>query len=417
MQDQSPIDPRINRYVFNACALFFTGAVGYSLLKQRWAAQSFLDIPFKALKKCESAAAKNECLKDVLRLVVEDARSKKGACKIAITRHIPTLISCIQRNPDGSISETAELALMLIQKAIAGDTNGCVNFNKAGGCRAVLSLLAQAHKDGHRAIMEDAAQTLKLLTNIDDMEVVLRSDVPAAAQPAYSLSQFPATIKMLRVLDPNAPIIFLYSITGVFCNIATLLEGARAINKGVEGHSGAWYFLRLLSHTNQGVVENSARTLSYIVRTGLAHEEISTRENLQLIAELVSLNMDPKTVNAALTIIVMMLDSPQSDTFFTNIIAHTSIVSSLISMFCHGSDRVVRSRAWTLAHLMQRQSQCTSAVTQALELNRQAIQMRMAQDEEQRRKEAQAHARQQEMFRQMMQQQMGGGGMPGMEDE
>eukprot|EP00658_Telonema_sp_P-2_P081155 TRINITY_DN8244_c0_g1_i17.p2 TRINITY_DN8244_c0_g1~~TRINITY_DN8244_c0_g1_i17.p2 ORF type:complete len:127 (-),score=57.13 TRINITY_DN8244_c0_g1_i17:296-676(-) len=126
--------------------------------------------------------------------------------------------------------------------------------------------------------------------------------------------------------------------------------------------------------------------------------------------------MDPKTVNAALTIIVMMLDSPQSDTFFTNIIAHTSIVSSLISMFCHGSDRVVRSRAWTLAHLMQRQSQCTSAVTQALELNRQAIQMRMAQDEEQRRKEAQAHARQQEMFRQMMQQQMGGGG-PGMEEE
>lgn len=415
---ESPLDPRVNRYVFHACTLLLSGAIGYSLLKQRWAAQSYLDVPFRAIKKCQTPAAKNECLKDILRLVVEDTRAKKGACKIAIHRHIPTLISCLQRNSDGSISETAEIALMLIQKAIAGDTDGCVSFNKAGGCRAVLSLLAQAHKEGHRSIMEDAAQTLKLLTNVEDMDVILRSDVPRGAQPAYSLSQFPATIKMLRVLDPNAPIIFLYSITGVFCNIATLLEGARAIHKGVEGHSGAWYFLRLLSHNNQGVVENSARTLSYLVRAGLAHEEITEKENLQRICELVSLNMDPKTVNAALTMIVIMLDSPIASKFFANIIAHTSVVSSLVSTYCHGSDRVVRSRAWTLVHLMQRQKECTSAVTNALELNRQAIQMRMAQDEEQRRKESQAQARQQEMFRQMMMQQMGGGGggMPGMDE-
>eukprot|EP00758_Cryptobia_borreli_P005719 Tbor_TRINITY_DN4972_c3_g3::TRINITY_DN4972_c3_g3_i3::g.9877::m.9877 len=398
----SVLDPRINRYIFHGVTLSLSAAVVFSLLRERWDIQSRLNEPFRALKKGRSSDDVTSALKAILQTLIDDSRVKRADSRISAARNVHLLIDTLTQGqvPKGN-AEHVELTIRIIQKAF-NDEGSRSKFCKAGGCKALLNVLSKAYIDSNRQTMEEAATTLEMLSEVNEADMDPTFDlVPAGATVAHALGHLPLAIKMLRVLEPTAPVVFLAAATGVFCNITALKSGAKAVYSGIEGRSGMWYFLRLLAHHNQKVVENSARTISFFIRVGLGHEVIGQEDNIMLIADLISLNMGPRTVNAALTVLLLMLESPFSEVFYTTLETKTVALNSLFSVWCRGSERVTRERASVLIRLIERLTPCGGSIRNLYVMNRANIMERQAMDEELKRQEEQQMEKQQMMMRRM----------------
>lgn len=410
---ESPIPTYVNKAVFNTILGSLALAVSFSLLRERWAVQSRLSPEFKALGKAKSPEERLASWKAVQTRILEDSRMKKTGYKVALAKHIKPLRDALERIDESSGVEIAEVCLKIIQLGFAGDEEGRVAFNKGDGCRSVLNVLAKAHKEGHRRLMEEAAKTLEMLTVVDDSLVILPDDIPRGSEGAYSVATRPATINMLRTLDPSGNVAFITHITGIFVNLTTLREGAKAIYKGTDGTTGLGFFLRLLSHHNRTVVENSSRAVSNFIRAGLGHDEICQVENLALITGLISLNSDARAVNAALTVIVIMLDSPYLDAFVSNMENSTNGLQSLFNVWTRHTDKTCRQRAEVLVRLLERLTKASDTIKKLIVMNRASIEERRSQDEAEAARQRQQQ-QQQQMMQQMMMQRMAGGDMGAM---
>ena len=407
--DQSPIDPRLWKYMFHGLAGLTIARVALSLYMQRRDALGVVDKEFDSLKK--SAKANNhsevvDALNQILDKINEDARAKKGCAKLAVYNKTSLLVSLLKYKEDNL--DVVELVLKLILRVFAPDAEGRQRFHQSNGYRAVMSVLSEAHKIGNRTIMQDAATTLHALTSIDDGDVVLAADVPEGAEGTYALAQLPSMPKMLRLLDPNSPIIFLNAISGIFANVCGLSAGSKAVAKGTNDKSGAFYFLRLLDHGNQGVLEHSAAALRYLIRAGETHAEISEPDNVKKIAGILDVNKDPKITNIVLTIILLMASSPHRSSFFKNL-ERTDALPAIFTVWCRAVEKTLRDRAELLVHVLERIPECSHTIRRLIEVNRSNILERKAKDEEARRKQMQ-QMKQQQMMQQMMMQQMAGGG-------
>jgi hypothetical protein len=408
----SPIDPRLWKYMFHGLAGLTIARVAFSLYAQRRDALGVLNEDFANLKKnAGNNAEVLASLQNILNKVLDDAKAKKGCTKLAVYGKTSQLVGLLKYKEDNL--DVVELLLKLVLRVYAPDAEGRKRFHQSNGYRAVMSVLSEAHKAGNRNIMQDAASTLHALTVVDDGDVVLAADVPAGAEGTYALAQLPSLTKMLRLLDPNSTIMFLNSISGIFANVCGLSVGAKAVAKGTNGQSGVSFFLRLLDHGNQGVLEHSAAAIRYLIRSNESHAEISEADNVRKIASILDVNKDPKITNIVLTIILLMTSSPQRSTFFKHL-ERTDALPALFTCWCRAVEKTIRDRAELLVHVLERLPECSHTIRRLMETNRSNILERKAKDEEARRKQMQ-QMKQQQMMQQMMMQQMMGGGDGGMD--
>ncbi|ESL08547.1 hypothetical protein TRSC58_03748 [Trypanosoma rangeli SC58] len=409
---ESPINPAVWKFLFHGTVATLSAVSLFSLYHERYNVLSSLDAPFAVLRKAKTDEERAAAAEGILKKLKEDAAQKKDSSRLSAQRQGGTLLRLAALNKDGSNVEGVSLAIKTIISVFGADKEGCRKLYMLGGYRTLLATLSEAHRQGRQELMEEVAQALQILTHVNDAEVVLETDVPIGAEGAYALACIPATVKMLRLLDPQSPILFLNALTGIFANVCALRVGALAVGKGVEGHSGMSYFLRLLEHGNQGVVEHCALNIRYLARAGLGHEELADEDNLRRFAETFTVNADPRVTNSILTIILLMCDSKCGAQFFTCLAEKTDIISTLFEVWCHASEKTLRDRAEVLVQLLARVPQCTAAVQRYLERYRVQIAERRTKDEEARRKQLQ-QMRQNQMMQQMMMENMGMGGAGG----
>mmetsp|Transcript_10071 Transcript_10071/g.11444 ORF Transcript_10071/g.11444 Transcript_10071/m.11444 type:complete len:416 (+) Transcript_10071:37-1284(+) len=410
---ESPIDQRIWKYLFHGTAAFFTAGIALSLWNERRKSLSSLNEPFSRLSKCKSGDEQAAILQDIQSALMEDAQKKKGAARMSVQQNAAALMRCLKLASDGSNSAAVELAIRIVVRVFGSDVSGRVRLHKAGGYRLLMSVLSESHRQGNRRVMEAAATALLAATEVDDSELVLAHDVPAGAEGACSLTKFPSTVKMLRILDPNAPIVFLNALTGIFANLTALRSGAVAIGAGTDGVSGMEYFLRLLGHGNQGIVEHAARTIRFLARAGVGQRELCTEEAVASLGSVFDVNRDPKITNAILTIVLIMIDGDNRKEFLHLVEHKSDILPTLFQVWCRGTEKTVRDRAEFLVHLLDR-TDCTVTIRRLMEGNRNQILERKSKDEEAKRKQMQQMKQQQMMQQMMMMQEMGGGMDPSM---
>lgn len=405
---ESPIDQRIWKWMFHGAAAFFTVRVALSLWNERRSNLSVLNEPLKELQACKTADEQIPVLQRIFTEIQEEARQKKGNARLAAYAHAGKFMKLLKLLPDGSNAATVELAIKVVVRVFGGDAEGRQRLHAAGGYRLLMSVLSESHRQGHRRLMEAAASALHSVTEVDDAELVLPNDVPEGAEGAYSLTKFPSTVKMLRILDPSAPIVFLNALTGIFANLTALRSGAVAIGKGTDGVKGIDYFLRLLEHGNQGVVEHCASTIRFLVRAEIGQAELCTESSVARLASVFDVNRDPKITNALLTVILVMIDGEHRQKFLDLVEHQSDILPTLFHVWCRGTEKMLRDRAEFLIHLLDR-TECTVTIRRLMEQNRTNILERRNKDEEAKRKQMQ-QMKQQQMMQQLMMQQMGGGG-------
>ncbi|EKG06334.1 hypothetical protein TCSYLVIO_002565 [Trypanosoma cruzi] len=409
---ESPINPAVWKFLFHGTVAALSAASLFSLYHERHNILCSLDTPFTALRKAKTDEERAAAAEVILNKLKEDAAQKKDSSRMSAMRHGGTLLRLATLSKDGSNVVGVSMAIKAIVRVFGADAEGCRKLYMLGGYRTLLTTLSEAHRQGQQALMEEIAQALQTLTQVNDAEVVLETDVPPGSEGAYALACIPATVKMLRLLDPQSPILFLDALTGIFANVCALRVGALAVGRGVEGRSGMSYFLRLLEHSNQGVVEHCVLSIRYLARAGIGHEELAEEDNLQRLAEHLSVNGDPRVTNSILTIVLLMCDSHHGAKFFTCLADKTDIISGLFEIWCRASEKMLRDRAEMLVQLLARVPQCTAAVQRLLERYRVQIAERRAKDEEARRKQLQ-QMRQSQMMQQMMMENMGMGGGEG----
>lgn len=396
--------------MFHGTAAFLTLRVALSLLNQRRQSLATLNDAFKELKQCKTADEQIPVLQAMYQELNDEARQRKGNARLSAHANAASLVKLLKLSPDASNAGMIEVAIKVVVRVFGGDAEGRKRLHQVNGFRMLMSVLSESHRLGLRRLMEASAAALCAVTEVDDNELHLPTDVPPGAEGAYSLTKFPSTAKMLRILDPNGPIVFLNALTGIFANLTALRSGANAIGPGTDGVSGVEYFLRLLEHGNQGIVEHSAMTIRYLTRAGFGQEEVCTESSVARLASVFDANRDPKIISAILTIILIMIDGDHRKKFLDLVEHKSDILPTLFQVWCRAQDKMVRDRAEFLIHLLDR-TECTVAIRRLLEVNRTNIMERKQKDEEARRKQMQ-QMKQQQMMQQMMMQEMGmGGGM------
>ncbi|KAG8343834.1 hypothetical protein ERJ75_001181100 [Trypanosoma vivax] len=407
---ESPINPNIWKFLFHGsvAALSFTSL--FSLYHERYDILSTLDPDVKALRRAKSNDESSAALEAIVAKMKEEAAQSKGITRLCALRHGSTILRFAALQKDGANAEIVSLAIRAIIAVFGKDVHGRRKFYMLGGFRTLIATLSEAHRQGLQSLMEETAEALYELTRVDDSDVVLETDVPMGAEGAYTLARMPATVKMLRLLDSQSPIVFLNSLVGIFANVCTLRVGAQAIGREVEGRSGISYFLNLLSHENQGVVEHCLLAIRYLARAGMGHAELSEEKNVDLLSEKLRPTGDPRAANSILTIVLVMFDSKEARKFFGNLVK-TDIICTMFEIWCRAHEKTLRDRAELLVQLLGRVPECTASVQRYLERFRAQINERRMKDDEARRKQLQ-QMRQNQMMQQMMMENMAmGGGM------
>ena len=409
---ESPIDPRSWKFLFHAGAAAFTTSVLWSLWLQRRHDLASLSEPLSALRKALRSNAQEAvggALQDILEVLQEEQRSKKGGARLALFKDSDLLLKAIKLSDDGSNADTAEVALRIVGRVFCSDADGRYRLYRSGGYRVLISTLGKAYQQGHRRLMEAAAATLHAATEVDDDEVILDNDVPHGAEGIANLAAYNSTVNMLRLLDPNAPIVFLNSLTGIFANVCCLRVGSLAVGKGIDGKTGVSFFLNLLDHGNQGIVEHCAVAIRFLARNKVGHAELAQEDAVRRLARIFDANKDPRITNAVLTVILIMSHSKDHRKQFLETVANKSdIIQTLFIVWCRGAEKSTRDRADWLVHALERTPECAVAVRHGFERNRSNIQERKTKDEEARRKQMQQAKQQQMMQQMMMMQEMGG---------
>lgn len=418
---KSPIPDAFWHRFFATAAFTVGSATLVSLWNQRRLTRSKIDEPLAVLAKCkkgENAVEVDGALAEISRVLDEEQRGGGGATTLVVQDSFSTLLKHISYDDDNR--DTARIVsqvLKIVQKVAgsADDDDAKRALYKAGGYKKMLAVLAAAHSQGHQPLMEESAAVLEQLTHVADEEIVLASDVPSAAVGTYALINYPATVKMLRCLDWKAPAMFLVHVSGVFANVCALADGAKSVAVGVDGESGASYFLKLLAlRGNQRLLENAMRALQGIACYWVpARKELAKKENVQKLVELMDPIQTTRSIEAMLAYTIIMVADKEIGQDFAKELVACNGAYALIRLWTKSGEKEVRENAEEVVQVLKMQPSVSAEVRKALEDQRGYIMERKAKDEEGRRREMQQQQHNRMMQMQMMMQQMGGeGGMP-----
>lgn len=403
---ESPINPAVWKVLTHAAIGALSVATLVSIYHQKFDMEAVMREPFKRLAAAQSEEDKDSILHEILGRLQSDAVRKQSSSRMSAAKVGGCLVRFMKLEKDGSNAGSVSVALKVALRVFGSDAAGRRRLFELGGYKVLLSTLSEATRQENQDLMEETAEALRSLTEVDDSEIVLDTDVPEGAEGANQLAAMPATVKMLRILDPESPVLFLNAITGIFANLCTLSSGAQTVGKGVDGHSGMSFFLRLLEHTNHSVLENCVVTVRYMVRAGVGHEEVAQLENVQRLAEVLRSCTEPAIVNCVLTVVLVMAGSDKyAQEFLTNV-AQTSLMNSMFDVWMRSPEHTLRYRAEMLCGVLVKTAPTAAAMAAIIQRFRPQIEERRAKDEQERQREMQ-QIQQNQMMQRMMMQQMG----------
>lgn len=403
---ESPINPAVWQVLFNATLGTLSAAALYSVYHQKYDMESAQRSMFRELTRAATEEERVARLTDVQAACKQEVVRRQPSARMSALKYGAPLVQMARLLKDGSNLGSVRLAVKTILAVYGPDAEGRQKLDSLGGYKTLLTTLSEAQRQGEEELMEDVAQALDALTEVDDSEVVLDTDVPAGSEGAATLARMPATVKMLRILDPEGSVSFLASLTGIFANICTLGEGAANIGAGVDGHSGMSFFLRLLDHSNRRVVANAVTVVRFLARARVCQNELVEEENLLRLAENLQLHAEPVVINSILTVILVMAGSKKhGETFFAGV-ASSSIPTTLFELWIRSPEKSLRSRAEVLSRLLLRIPQTAPVVAALFERFRAQLEDRRRRDEEEYKQHMQ-QMQQNQMMQRMMMEQMG----------
>jgi hypothetical protein len=415
MMQGSPIPEAFWRGVFKTSVSALALGCTFSLLNQRRLATAPAKAPLNALAAAKSEDTVEEALIELLVAVDDEARQKKAMLKLAVRGSIAAVVRHASFNSSNErTAKISSLALKLIVKT-CGDAEGQTALYHAGGYMKLLKLLAAAHSAGNNRLMDEAAEALGIMTEVDPNEVVLPHDVPAGSEGTAALGAAKTTVQMLRTLDPAARPGFLVHVANIFANLTMLNAGAVAVATGVDGRSGVSYLFALLDpRGNQLIIEHASRALCWItMHTNVAHKEFATQENVQTLVNLLEGASTPNTLSNVMNVITSfcgLKSQPEVRALFFKLLQENGGGELLIRTWCRASEKETRDQAEMVVGILAKLPLTRDYIMASVEMSRSMLMERRARDEEAKRKDQQQQ-QQQQMFQQMM---MGGGGPGGM---
>ncbi|CCW68713.1 unnamed protein product [Phytomonas sp. Hart1] len=401
---ESPLNPAIPRFFFNAFLGGLSIASIYSVYHQMKDMQSCMHDIFKRLDIAKKEEEKVTILHEILSRLQSDAIKKEFSSRLSSSKHGSSLVRLVKLAKDESNTESVSISLKVMVRVFGSDADGRAVLNRLDAYKVLLTSLSEAHRQGNQDLMEEIADTLKNLTQVDDAMVVLDTDVPKGSEGAYTLAKMPATVKMLRIIDPDSPILFLSALTGIFANVCTLSLGAINMGKGTDGYSGISFFFRLLDHKNHSIIDNCIRVICYMARAKVGLLEISTKENIERLATNFHLNMESAISNHILTIILTMAGTEESRELFLTHFISSSIPQRLFEIWTRSPEKSLRSRSEVLCRLLTRIPQSASKMSSLFDRYRVEIADRRHKDEQEFQQQMQQMQQSQFMQRMMMEQ-------------
>ncbi|KAK7200975.1 Archaic translocase outer mitochondrial membrane 46 kDa subunit [Novymonas esmeraldas] len=403
---ESPINPAVWQVLFNAAIGAISVATLYSVYHQKADMEASQVAAFHALRKADTEEARVARLTELQAACKPDAVRRQPATRMSALKHGAPIVLMARLMKDGSNVASVRAAVKVILYVYGPDAAGRQKLNSLDGYKVLLTTLSEAQRQGEEELMEDVAQALDALTQVDDSEVVLDTDVPEGSEGAATLARLPATAKMLRILDPEGSVTFLASLTGIFSNICALADGAATIGAGVDEHSGMSFFLRLLDHSNRRVVANAVTVVRFLARAHIGQEELIEEENLVRLADNLQVTAEPAIVNSILTVILVMAGSTKYGEAFFSGIASSSIPTTLFELWVRSPEKALRNRAEVLSRLLLRIPQTAPVVAALFERFRGQVEERRRRDEEEYKQQMQ-QMQQNQMMQRMMMEQMG----------
>ncbi|CAD2218962.1 hypothetical protein AGDE_05901 [Angomonas deanei] len=403
---ESPIDPAIFRALFHVLVGGAALASLYSVYHQKYDIENTMGETFTRLKKAKSNDEKETVLMEMLSLIQNDAAKKKASSRLSAVKLGDQLVKLVKLQKDGSNAEVVSAAIKAIVRVFGADAAGRSRLHAYGGYKALLATLSEAHRQGNEDLMEEVADALVQLTEVNDEDLLTSADIPPGAEGCHALATMPAVVKMLRIIDESSPVLFLNAVTGIYANMTMFAAGAKNIGKGTDGHSGISFFLKLLEHSNRGVVENSVRTVRYIIRTNIGTEEVCKQENVERLASLFTSNGSVIVLNSVMTILLIMMAADEHGEEFYKNVNETNILVTLFELYVRHADRSVRSRAEALCSFLLRAKHTSEKVATLTERYRSQILQRQEKDKEEQQRQMQ-QMQQQQMMQRMMMEQMG----------
>jgi hypothetical protein len=403
---ESPINPAVWQVLFNAALGTLSVATLFSVYHQKYDMESGQRALFVELAKTTTEEARTTKLAEIEGCCRPEAVRRQPAARMSALKYGAPIVQMAKLQRDGSNVASVRAAVKAILYVYGPDAEGRAKLHRLGGFKTLFTTLSEAQRQGEEELMEEVAQALDALTEVDDSEVVLDMDVPPGSEGAAALARMPATVKMLRILDPEGSVSFLTSLTGIFANICTLAEGASNIGRGTDGHTGMSYFLRLLDHTNRRVVANAVTVVRFLARAQMCQEELVESENITRLADNLQVTAEPVVVNSILTVILVMAGSKKyGEAFFTGV-ASSTIPGTLFELWVRSTEKALRSRAEVLSRLLLRIPQTAPVVAALFERYRVQIEERRRRDEEEYKQQMQ-QMQQNQMMQRMMMEQMG----------
>lgn len=403
---ESPINPAVWQVLYNAALGTLSVVTLYSVYHQKYDMESGQRAALTALSKAADEEARVAKLAEIEASCRPDVVRRQPANRMSALKYGAPVVQMARLAKDGSNVSSVRAAVKAILYIYGPDAEGRAALHQLGGYKTLLTTLSEAQRQGEEDVMEEVAQALDALTEVDDSEVVLDTDVPAGSEGAAALARMPATVKMLRILDPEGSISFLTSLTGIFANLCTLAEGAANVGRGTDGHSGMSFFLRLLDHSNRRVVANAITVVRFLARAQMCQEELIEADNLSRLADNLQVTAEPVVVNSILTVILVMAGSKKYGEAFFAGIASSTIPATLFELWVRSPEKALRSRAEVLSRLLLRIPQTAPVVAALFERFRVPIEERRRRDEEEYKQQMQ-QMQQNQMMQRMMMEQMG----------
>lgn len=423
---QSPIPNSFWSNAFTGIVATTTAAAVLSMYWEKWSTGREPIAP--ALKTLRSRGLDYDtataALRDILDAVDMETRQRRGLVKLALRESstATTLVKLLKFDADAVEESTTVCSLVfkIVSKAFAPDPDGRDAWHAAGGHKKLLSLVSIAHREGNARLMDEAAQALREVTEVDGSEMSLPIDIPPGSKGALALANFGSTVKMLRIVDKSARTQFLVQITAVFESICTLRTGGIAISAGVDGKSGPSFFLDLIEpRGNQLLTEHCVSAIRWMtIHAPKVHSELAEAANCTKLVDLLEPHQTTPTIHAVMRIVLELVTSSAERQFMTEFFAANG-PTALIRLWCKADEKQTRDRAERLVQYINSKPQYTDEIARLLEMHRSMLMERRARDEEAQRKEMMQRRQQQMMQQQMMMQMAQSGQLPPgmMEDE
>lgn len=410
---ESPINPAIPVMVVKSSIGALALISLFSVYHQRRSILAAVDAPFKELKDASDEEGKVRAINGIVARLRDDAMMKKGAAQLSTQRHGKELLKVAVLKEDGSNSESVSAAVKLLCRVFGQSNVGKKEMARLSGPQTLVKSLSVAHTKALQGPLEDIALTLREFSTFSEEKQILQYDVPEGAECAYALARMNGLVKMLSILDPATPKLFLSSVTTVLANVCCLDCGARNIARGCHGRSGISFFLRLLDHSDLQVVDASLKAISCLCRADFGHDEIVLKENVERLSSNFSPSSDRTIISSMLTIVLMMAKDDKHSTSFFKAMSETAMLRTMFDIWVGGNDAETRRRGELLACLCLQNPGSNLCAVQLLQAYRRPLEERAQKDKMEEQKKQQA-MQERKFMEQMMMQQMGMEGMMGM---